>query len=171
MDLGLIIARFIHVLSGVLWVGAVFFMIVFLGPAVNQAGPEGGKVMGFLARGKFMVFTPLVAFSSVLSGLYLYWRASSGFNSAYMGSRVGMTFGTGGAAAILALIVGVAVVRPATEKMMELGQRMANTSESERASIGAELAKYRSRSATSGNIVVILLLIAATAMSIARYMD
>ena len=171
MDLGLLIARVIHVLAGVLWVGSMFFLAVFLGPALGDIGPDGASVMGALAKRKWMVFTPIVAILSVLSGLYLYWRVSAGFNSAYMGSGPGMTYGTGAAAAIIAFLIGVSITRPAMAKAMELSQRMANADASERQSIATQIGTYRVRGANSGKLVVVLLLIAATAMAVGRYVQ
>jgi len=171
MDLGLLVARVIHVLGGVLWVGSMFFIAIFLGPALEDAGPDAGKVMAALMKRKWMVFTPLVATLSVLSGFYLYWRVSEGFNSAYMGSGPGMTYGTGAAAAILAFIIGVSFTRPSMTKAMELSQRMANADAGERQSLAAQIGTYRARGANSGRVVVVLLLIAATAMAVGRYVQ
>lgn len=171
MDAGLLIARVIHVIAGVLWVGTMFFLTVFLGPALGDVGPDGGKVMGALMRRKWMVFTPLVATFSVLSGLYLYWRVSTGFNPAYMSSGPGMTYGVGATAAILSYIVGVSVTRPSMTKAMELSARMAEADSAERQSLASEVERHRSRGAAGGRLVVVLLLIAATAMAIGRYVQ
>jgi uncharacterized membrane protein len=171
MDAGIFIARIIHVLAGILWVGTMVFVFIFLGPAVQDVGPDGGKVMGALMRRKFTVYVPVVAVLSVLSGLYLYWRVSSGFNSAYMSSGPGMTYGIGATSAILAFIVGVSVSRPAMEKVMHLSQRMATADPSERASMAQSIEKLSARGASAGRIVVILLLIAAGAMAVGRYVQ
>jgi uncharacterized membrane protein len=169
MDFGLLIARIVHVVGGVLWVGTMYFLAVFLGPALGDVGPEGGKVMGALMRRKWMVFLPIVATLTVLSGFYLYWRASSGFASDYMGSGPGMTYGTGATAAIIAFIIGMTVTRPAMTKALELSQRMGSADAAERETIAATIAKHRSRGAAGGRIVVVLLLIAAVAMAVGRY--
>ena len=171
MDAGIIIARIVHVLAGILWVGTMVFLFFFLGPAVGDVGPDGGKVMGALMRRKFMVYVPVVAILSVLSGFYLYWRASSGFNPVYMGSGPGMTYGIGATAAILAFIVGLSVSRPAMAKVMQLSQRMATADPSERAGITETIQKLTARSASAGRIVVTLLLIAAGAMAVGRYVQ
>lgn len=169
MDAGFLIARLIHVVGGILWVGAMFFLVVFLGPALEDVGPDAGKVMGALMKRKLMVFTPVVAILTVLAGLYLYWRVSDGFNSAYMGSRAGMTYGLGAAAAILAFIIGIVVTRPAMARAMALSQQMANAEPSERQSLAAQAAKYRSRGANAGRLIIVLLLLTAAAMAVGRY--
>jgi uncharacterized membrane protein len=169
MDLGLAIARIIHVVGGALWVGMMFFLVVFLGPALGEVGPDGGKVMGALMRRKLMVFTPIVAILAVLSGFYLYWHVSSGFEPGYMGSGPGMTFGTGAAAAILAFIIGLAYTRPSMAKAMALSQKMASADATERQALASSIETYRSRAELGGKLVITLLLIAATAMAIGRY--
>ena len=45
MDPLVIVLRFVHVVFGALWVGMVAFVTFFLMPALQAAGPEGGKVM------------------------------------------------------------------------------------------------------------------------------
>jgi uncharacterized membrane protein len=171
MDAGLLIARLIHVVGGVLWVGSMFFLVVFLTPAVGDVGPDGGKVMGALMRRKLMVFTPVVAILTVLSGLYLYGRVSAGFDSAYMSSGPGMTSGLGAVAAILSFIVGVVYTRPAMANAMALSQRMANADPAERQDLAAQIEKYRSRGTNGGKLIIAMLLIAAVAMAVGRYVQ
>jgi len=52
MDATLLLARVVHIVGGVFWVGAMIFTSAFLLPAVRDAGPEGGKVVMGLARGQ-----------------------------------------------------------------------------------------------------------------------
>ena len=84
MSFGIAVARIIHVLGGVIWVGSMFFVSVFLIPAMTEAGPDAAKVSAALNRRNWMVVVPVIALLTILSGLWLYWRASSGFNPAYM---------------------------------------------------------------------------------------
>jgi hypothetical protein len=149
----------------------MFFLVVFLTPAVGDVGPDGGKVMGALMRRKLMVFTPVVAILTVLSGLYLYGRVSAGFDSAYMSSGPGMTYGLGAVAAILSFIVGVVYTRPAMANAMALSQRMANADPAERQDLAAQIEKYRSRGTNGGKLIIAMLLIAAVAMAVGRYVQ
>ena len=45
-----LLARFIHVVSGVLWVGALIFITLFLLPAIAATGPAGGTLMQQIVR-------------------------------------------------------------------------------------------------------------------------
>ncbi len=50
MNLLIVLLRLVHIVLGVLWVGMIAFMVVFLTPALRDAGPDGAKVMMALQR-------------------------------------------------------------------------------------------------------------------------
>ena len=85
-----IVLRLIHILGGVYWAGTIFFFVTFLEPSLRALGPDGGKVLiEFFERGHLELL-PAVAVVTMLSGSWLLWIVSAGFDSAWMGSRVGM---------------------------------------------------------------------------------
>ena len=170
MDLILVVMRLIHVGLGVFWVGAMVFNAMFLGPSVRDAGPDGAKVMAGLMRRRFMDVMPVVAILNIVSGLWLYWKMSGGFEPAYMRSATGMTFGTGGVLAIAAFAIGVSVVRPSMLKAMALGPTVAQAPPAERDALTAQVQALRARAMGAGKAVAILLGLAASAMAVARYM-
>src|ERR687891_2534230 len=98
----LILLRLVHVVFGALWVGMVVFTTFFLAPAVQDTGPDGGKVMAALQRRGIMTAMPIFALGTLLSGIWLYWRLSGGFQAGYLTSPSGLPFGLGGAAGLLA---------------------------------------------------------------------
>ena len=160
-----------HILGAVLWVGMMFFTTFFLLPAVQEAGPEGAKVMGAVQRRGIMTVLPVIALTTILSGLWLYWRVSLGFEPAYMRSATGMTFGTGGVLAILAYALGLAVVRPSMMRAMTIMQSLGDApSEEERQARMKEAQRLRARSGMVGRIVAWMLLLAAATMAVARYL-
>jgi hypothetical protein len=169
MDLGLIVARIIHVLTGVFWVGAMVFVSAFLIPSLAEVGPDAGKVMAALERRKFMIIMPVIGTFSILSGLWLYWKASSGFQMEYMKSGPGHAYAFGAIFAIGAYAVGMTVTRPAMMKATALGRAAATASESERPAILAQAQALRKRGATGGNIVALLLVLTALMMAVGRY--
>lgn len=165
----LIIARILHVGSGIMWVGVMVFNARFLGPALGDIGPDAGKVMQALVKRGFLNFMPGVATVSILSGAYLYWHVSAGFQPEYMGSGTGITFGIGAVLAILSYIIGLAYVRPAIMKTLAIGPQLAAAGESERQALMAQMQAARSRSQSVGGLVALMLTLAAVAMAIARY--
>jgi hypothetical protein len=116
----MLVLRVTHVVCGVYWAGTVFFVAQFLEPVVRGAGPAGGTIMQGLQARKYFAIMPSIAGLTILSGAAMMWIDSSGFNAAWMGSRLGMGLSTGALFAIAGLIVGVRVLRPAGEQMMAL---------------------------------------------------
>ena len=169
MDFAMILARILHVVLGVTWVGSMFFLSIFLVPSLGDVGPDGSKVVAALARRKFMVFLPVVGIITMLSGLYLYWRVSAGFAPEYMRSGPGQTYGIGAALAIIAFVLGVTITRPAMVKAMQLAQTAMSASPTEREAIMAQAQALRARSASVGRVILALLMGATLAMSIGRY--
>jgi uncharacterized membrane protein len=159
MSFGIAVARIIHVLGGVIWVGSMFFVSVFLIPAMTEAGPDAAKVSAALNRRNWMVVVPIIALLTIFSGPWLYWRASSGFNPAYMSSGPGKAYGTGAALAITGFLIGIIMTRPAMMKAEQLS----------REGKMAEAQAYRARGARWGKIIGFFLIGAATMMALGRY--
>jgi uncharacterized membrane protein len=169
MGFGIALARIIHVLGGVIWVGSMFFISMFLIPSMTEAGPESGKVMAALTRRKFMIVIPIIAILTMLSGLWLYWRASMGFNSAYMSSGPGRTYALGATMAILGFIIGMTITRPAMVKVSTLMAGAGTASPAERERIMAEVEAARAKGGRWGRVIAFLLIGAATLMALGRY--
>ncbi|HEU5260008.1 MAG TPA: hypothetical protein VFU41_01155 [Gemmatimonadales bacterium] len=170
MDLLVVARRLVHVVLGALWVGMAVFTATFLTPAIQDTGPDGGKVMVALQRRGVMTVLPVLAVGTLLSGIWLYWRASFGFHPSYLTPRVGLAFALGGAAPLVAYGLGITVVRPAMLRATALAQALGSaTTEQERAKRLAEIQRLRARGATAGRLVARLLIVAAAAMAIARY--
>lgn len=168
----LIVLRLLHILSGILWAGAVVFATFYLFPALRSAGPAAaGPVMAGLIKRGMMVALPLVALVSVVSGLWLVWLASGGDLAAYARTPSGHWFTTSGGLAILAFIIGVTVSRPAGIESGRLAAQMATVSDpGEREALGARIAKLQHRNNLALRIVSVLVLLAAMGMAVARYM-
>ena len=170
MDLLTVVLRLVHVVLGALWVGTAVFTAVFLAPAMQDAGPDAAKVMGALQRRGFMTVLPILAIATLVSGLWLYWRASAGFQAAYVTSPVGLGFGVGGTLAIVAYAFGMIVTRPAMLRSVALAQTLGTASDDERRKIAAEVQRLRARGTAGGRVVAVLLTAAVAAMAVARYL-
>lgn len=162
--------RIIHIALGVFWAGAVFFLVLFLAPAIRRVGPDGGRVLAEIDRARFLEIMPVAALITIASGLWMMWLESNGFAAAFFGSRRGLWLTIGGVAAILGLLVGVLVMRPATKRLLQIGPLMAAAqSDEERQLLGAEVPALQRRSRTSSVWVAILLLVAVLGMAVSRY--
>ncbi len=154
----LLLMRLLHILSGIFWVGTMMFNTAFLMPAFKDAGPDGAKVGAALAKRRFMVVMPIAALVTILSGFWLFWRVSGGFQETFMQSHMAKALSFGAACAIVALIIGFVVVRPAMMQAMALAQ-----SDPQRAQV------LRVRADVVGRVVTALIVLAAAAMAVARY--
>lgn len=168
----LIVLRILHVLTGILWAGSVVFVTLYLFPALRQAGPgAAGPVMAGLVRRGMMTAMPLLALTTVLSGLGLIWVASNGEIAAYARSSSGQMFTTAGGLAIIAFVIGIAVSRPAAMRAGRLTAQLAMLSDpAEREALGARIAALQRRNTLGLNVVAILVLLASMGMAIARYL-
>lgn len=158
-----IVLRFAHVFFGALWVGMMAFQVVFLMPALNEAGPDAGKVMAALVKRKIPVYLPLFALIALISGFWLYQRLSGGLPGAFMKTPMGLAFGLGGAVALLAFVLGIVVMRPAMLRSTQLAQ-------SGDPAHGPEIQQLRARGAVMGKIVTVMLLFTLASMAVARYL-
>ncbi len=170
IDEALIVARLIHILGGVFWVGAMMFVTGFLIPSIGEAGPDGAKVMAGIARRKFMQIMPVVAALTILSGIYLYSRVSAGFEVGYMKSWPGHVYAVAGGMSVIAFILGVTITRPAMIKAAALAQAASTAAAGERESLFSQAQALRSRASKVGRIVVLLLVVATVGMAIGRYL-
>lgn len=166
----MILLRLIHVLAGIFWVGATIFTSFFLAPSLQGDPTTMGKVMAGLAKRGFMTVMPLVAILSVLSGLTLIWVTSGGHLHEFMETASGHTFTMAGGLAMLGFLVGISVVKPTVDRAGALGAQMAAvTDPSERARLQEVMAGLQKRLKIGSTTVVILLILAASGMAIARY--
>ncbi len=127
--------------------------------------------MGALQRRGMMTFLPLLGATTLLSGVWLLWEASLGFEAAYFRSGPGHVYSMGGALAIVGFLLGILVMRPAMLRIGALAQGMAEvSSETERADRQRTIQALRIRASTMGRVVAVLLILATAAMAVARYL-
>ncbi|MBL8984201.1 MAG: hypothetical protein JNL26_18590 [Gemmatimonadetes bacterium] len=170
MDGAFLLLRLVHVLGGMFWVGAVLMTVFFLFKVVADMGPAGGQVTGGLMKHRYFDVLPAIALLTVLSGIDLLRRVSGGFQPAYMGSPIGITYSIGALAGLLALAVGVGVGRRMTVKALALGKELAAMPDGpDKAARMAELGTLRARSQMALRVAALLLVIASVCMAIARY--
>jgi uncharacterized membrane protein len=158
--------RVFHIVAGIFWVGSAAYGAFFVMPTARAAGPEGGRFVGRLmqrmgpALGIAMLFT-------VVPGFIMYARLSAGFDRAWVTSPTGLALGAGAVATIVAVVIGIAVNVPIRTKMVAMRQGL-------EAHGGApetlELARLQARIERGARVVAVLLLIAAGAMAVARYL-
>ncbi len=160
MSFVLLSMRVLDIVLGVFWAGTMIFTAIFLVPSIRDAGPEGAKVVAGLMRRRFLDVLPVAAALTIVSGLWLYWFDSNGFQPPFMRSSMGMMLGLGALAALIAFALGLGIVRPAMLRAATLSQDPTQL---------AAAQALRLRAASFGRLVALLLGLAAAAMAIARY--
>jgi len=166
-----LLARFIHVVAGVTWAGAVVFVAFFLTPAIRATGPAGGALMQRLVRvQRLPVYLITLMVLTVLSGLSLYWLDFNAFGKAWMHTGAGRTFAAGGALAILGALVGVVINVPAAKKLGMITSSIQAAGTPPSAEQATELGRLQNRLNRAGLASAILILLAVICMGVARYM-
>lgn len=162
--------RVLHILLAAIWFGAAVVMMFFVIPAIKDAKAAGGAVMAGVQNRKYPAIMQAIAGTTVLTGMYLYWRFTSGFDPTLSASMAGRVFGTGAAAGILALVIGASVVGGAMKK---IGTTMAKAGAMpdgpEKLALVASVAPLQARAEFFGKLVIVLMLIAFVTMSIGHY--
>lgn len=170
MEGELIALRVIHVLGGTFWAGSLLFMSFFLLPSLAEAGPAAGAVSAGLEKRKLLDWLPVVALLTVLSGLRLLMRASGGFGGAFFRTTQGEAYLVAAIAAILALVLGLTVSRPAMNAAGRLVAQLPDAAPDARAGLMAQAAALRLKSAKAVRVIALLVLLSALVMSVARYL-
>ena len=162
------VLRAIHILSGVLWVGAAVFLSFFLMPSLRGAGPGAAGVMQQLVLTRRLPIWMMGAtVLTILSGIALYWRDSAGFGSAWLGSGQARVFGLGGLLAIVAAAVGMGVSAPSGRRIATLMSQAAGRAPT--AAEAEEMQRLQAKMAAAARFVSVLVLLATLAMAVARY--
>jgi uncharacterized membrane protein len=160
--------RALHVLAAAIWIGSATFLAVVVIPAIEASGPPGGQVMTRLTA-RLGAHMGVFSIVSVLSGIYLLWRFTGGFDGGVLATHGGRAFSIGGGSGILALIVGVIIGRTA-ERLVEAAAALGKASdEAARQALGRQLADLRGRMATLVRIVIVLQAIALVLMAVGHY--
>lgn len=161
MAMEMMVLRIVHLVGGVFWVGAVFFISYFLLPAMQQAGPAAGPVMQGLAQRKLFTIVPIVALITMLAGVRMMQIVSGGFFTDYFWSSAGRWYAASSVPVIIAFLIGVIIGRPATLKALKLATE-------DREKHKAEIGALQMRAGLAMRITAILLLLGLIGMAVSR---
>ena len=166
-----LVLRFIHIAGGVFWAGAVFLMVGFIFPTVRATGPQGGRFMQeLMERRRLSVYMNAAAGLTMLSGFIMYGRMIAATNGAWGGTRAGMALGIGGLATVIAAIIGGSIVGRGGQRLGKLGAAIQASGAPPSAEQTAEIGRLQARMWGAMRAVAGLLLVAVTAMAVARYL-
>jgi len=105
---------------------------------------------------------------TVLSGLWMYWVFTHGFDSTIVAHGAGLALGIGGLCGIAAAVIGGAVIGRAAERAGKLSQQVAQLPDGEeREATMQSVTALQRRIATFSRLAVVLLVAALVAMTVA----
>ena len=154
----------VHVVCASIWIGVSFFVGWFLMPALQDAGPDAGKVMLAVQKRGWMRVFPVIATLTVLTGVWMY--------RPYMGDsgNAAMLLGIGGVLGIVAYVIGVGVVSRSMIKATALVASSASFPDGpQKAAAMASIRQLRHRALTFARVVSLLVILSAVLMTIAAY--
>ena len=170
MNLYLIALRLVHILSGVSWAGATFFMVSTLIPSVRTAGPDVGRFFGRLAgSNRMLLFMSISNTLTVLSGLLLYGYLTNGFHLDWLSGGRGLVLTIGALAGLLAWVVGAIGMAPTGRRIAGMIDAMAAAGGPPSPEQMSVMQTLREKQGQYGTWLAILLALAVVCMSIAEY--
>jgi hypothetical protein len=162
--------RAAHVLVAGLWIGSTVFGAAWLMPAIDGAGASGGQVMARLTRNGYATYMSAIGLTTMLTGVYLLWRFTGGFDLSVAATHAGMVFGAGGIAGILAGIIGGAIVGRSARELGGLARLAALPVEDPARGLVVQRSRQLRRRMQIGTRAVITLqLIALVSMAVGHY--
>jgi uncharacterized membrane protein len=162
--------RVLHVLCAATWIGSTAFIALMLVPAVERAGAPGGQVMARIDARGFQTYMALLATTTVVTGLYLIWRFTGGFEGDIAATHAGIAFCLGGMAGVLALIVGGLVVGRSAKQATDIINRAAGMPDGpEKGSLMLRATTARRRMKAGTKVVIALQAAALVLMTVGHY--
>lgn len=166
----MLILRFLHIVAGSVWVGAVVMTAFYLMPSVIAAGPAGGQVMRQIGERKLPVLMMTLMALTLLSGLGMMGDLAARTDGTWFSTTMGRTISLGAAFAIIAAVYGMVVNRPTADKMQKLGAAIQAGGGPPNAEQAAQMQALQARMLTASRVVAFLLLLAVAAMAVGRYL-
>lgn len=161
--------RWLHIVSGIMWVGAAVTLTFFIAPAVQATEESGQKFMGYLMQNTtFSKFIYSVALLTVFAGIALYGIDSNWFTSGWMSSGPGLGFGLGGAAGLIGLYYGI-MQSQRSKALISLGQTIQGQGTPPTPEQQSQIQTLQAKLKSGGMLNAIFLLIASIFMATARF--
>ena len=167
MDYYVLFLRFLHIGSGVFWVGSTLVLATTVTPALKGAGETGQKFVDYLVKHKkFGTNSAGAGAMAGIAGLLLYWHDSQGLTSLWMRSSTGIGFGIGAIFGLIAFIFGILTDRK-LKAMAGLREQLESAPSNEKTS---QLQILEKQQATYLMICAGTLTLSLWVMAVSRYL-
>jgi uncharacterized membrane protein len=168
----MIVFRFIHIFAGAFWFGSAALFAVFIGPAASEVGPSAGPLLANLVNKRRLAKVITGAGGvTVLAGAIIYWHDWHLYGSfgTWIGTPFGKVLTIGAIAAIIAAVEGATKVGRNVERLVHVGGQLAAAEGPPPPELLGRMAALQNEIKTASIIDLVLLVIAVSAMSTARY--
>jgi hypothetical protein len=166
MSILIVLLRLIHILSGIFWAGGTVTMAAFVFPTAKRVGPDSARFMqSLMIESRLPTALGFAGAATTLAGLILFFFSSGRFAHSWMTSGQGITLSIGALFGILGALHGGLVQGRGAARLATLASQT-GTPTPERI---AEMQALREKLAKGVVVTAGLVMAAATAMAIARY--
>lgn len=171
-DTFMVLLRIVHIATGVIWVGSLFVVVVFLQPSAAALGSAGAPFMSELRRRRLVDVVFIDAVFTVVAGSFLYWRDWHTYPSFgdWIGSSFGASLTVGALLAIAGLGVAASLTRPTIRRLVSLGRQVAESGGTPSPELAARIGALQHRLVVAERASFSLVLLAVVAMASARYL-
>ena len=168
----MLVFRFLHIVSGVLWVGSTFLLTVFVAHAAAAVAPSSGPMLHQLVvEQKVTKVITGLAITTVTAGGFVYWHnlQIAGSLGDFVGTDFGLALTIGAMLGITAMFWGITQVGEKIEQMVAFAGDALTAEGPPPADVVAEMDRRGAQLKRNGTIDLVLQLGAVIAMSTARY--
>ena len=162
--------RLIHIVFGVIWAGANIFLTLFVYPAAQKSGKAGNEFLKILPKTNNMpMFMTASGLITIVSGIWMIYYFSAGFNLSYFNSSFGKCILTGGILTIIAFLNGVLIIRQAGLELDKIGAQLEKSNELPPLEVLNKIELLSNRILKATAFEALLLFLATLLMAAARY--
>ncbi|MEK7862649.1 MAG: hypothetical protein AAB295_05225 [Chloroflexota bacterium] len=138
------VVQFLHVFTGVLWLGGGLYTILVQTPALMAAPPQArGPVMGQIIPRQVNYLLRLGEITIATGVLNVFTSGRARLLEDLFGSRWAMAIAVGAVLAIVLLGIGHAILKPSAMRLLDLGPKAAAGDAAAGAQAGAIVARLR----------------------------
>ena len=163
-DSARLIVQYLHVLAGIMWIGAGFYTIFVQTPALMAAPPPArGAILATLAPRQVFYLLRLGEFT-ILTGFLRVLVSGRSREMSELGSRWSVSLAMGIVLTVALLGLGHAVLKPGVTRLLSLGPKAAQGDQAAAGEAAGIVARFK----TLGYVQVALGLVIVGTMVVAR---
>ena len=168
----MLVLRFLHIVAGALWIGSAFLFVGFIGPSAAEVGPSAGPLLSVaVKKRKVAKIITWLGMITVAAGWTMWIKDMDDYGGLgnWLGTGFGLGITIGAVLATITFFVGYLGVGRNVERLVDLGDQVAASGGAPSPEQQAAMGRIGATLERFGKLDLLLLLLAVTAMSTARY--